>query len=216
MRLRIAPIVEGHGEQYAIRTLLTRVWTELLGGEFLDVLRPIRGKRHQLVRPEDLERAIGLAALNLAERPSEDRALILLLLDADDDLPCSLAPSLLEAASACRADLDVACVIANVEYETWFVGAAASLTKYLETRGGREDIQPERLRLGKGWVRERFIGPARYSETLDQPRLTAEMDLRMCRAACPSFDKLCRVLEARMAPTASPPSPAPRSAGRPS
>jgi hypothetical protein len=197
MRLRVAPIVEGHGEDYAVRTLLTRVWVELLGGEFIDVLRPIRGKRHQLVRPKDLERAIGLAALELAEKASEDPSVILLLLDADDDAPCLLAPRLLATAQACRPDLDVTCVLANVEYETWFVGAAASLTRFLEQPEGPGN-HPEQLRRGKGWVEEHFIGSTRYSETLDQPRLTAEMDLGMCRAACPSFDKLCRELEARM------------------
>ena len=30
-RLRVAPIVEGHGESYCIRILLERVWGELLG-----------------------------------------------------------------------------------------------------------------------------------------------------------------------------------------
>jgi hypothetical protein len=197
MRLRVAPIVEGHGEEYAVRTLLTRVWHELLGGDFIDVIRPIRGKRHQLVRPKDLERAIGLAALKLAEVQSEDASVILVLLDADDDAPCTLAPKLLAAARAYRPDLDVACVLANVEYETWFVGAAASLTTFLAAPEGATE-QPEHLRRGKGWVQAHFIGPTRYSETLDQPRLTAAMDLRMCRASCPSFDKLCRELEVRM------------------
>jgi hypothetical protein len=200
MRLRVAPIVEGHGDESSVRSLLVRTWTELLGGEFIDVLRPIRGKRHQLVRTRDLERAIGLAALNLAEKPTEDRSLILVLLDADEDLPCQLAPQLQAHARSVRADLDVACVLANVEYETWFVGAAASLTRFLAITPEQAPVNPEAGRHGKGWIERHFIGPTRYSETLDQPKLTAAMDLAMCRNACPSFDKLCRELEARLAP----------------
>ena len=44
-RIRIAPIVEGHGETEAIRPLLRRIWTELLGGEYADILKPIRRPR---------------------------------------------------------------------------------------------------------------------------------------------------------------------------
>jgi hypothetical protein len=37
-----------------------------------------------------------------------------------------------------------------------------------------------------------------YAETVDQPRLTAAMDLQMCRERSKSFDKLCRELEKRL------------------
>jgi len=40
--LRVGLIVEGQGEYKAVRTLLHRVWYELLGGDFLDVIRPFR------------------------------------------------------------------------------------------------------------------------------------------------------------------------------
>jgi hypothetical protein len=56
---------------------------------------------------------------------------------------------------------------------------------------------PEQQRCGKGWIEHRFKGP-KYSETVDQPRLTAAMDLHLCRQHSPSFDKLCRELEACM------------------
>lgn len=56
-RLNVAPIVEGHGEQQsAIRTLITRVWTEIAGGEYVHVLRPIRRPRAHLVNPTELLR----------------------------------------------------------------------------------------------------------------------------------------------------------------
>ena len=53
-RLRVVPIVEGHGEQQsAIRTLLVRLWTELLGGDYIDVLQPIRIPRSKLIQPAE-------------------------------------------------------------------------------------------------------------------------------------------------------------------
>jgi hypothetical protein len=61
---------------------------------------------------------------------------------------------------------------------------------------------PEIDDLRKSWVSTR-IRRAKYSETADQPRLTAVLDLSQCRANSPSFDKLCRELEARLHSPAS-------------
>lgn len=195
-QLRIAPIVEGHGEQAAVRVLLTRIWYELLGGEHLDVLRPIRLPRSKLVQERELERAVDLAMLKLrAAVPAGTHGMVLILLDADEDLPCLLGPKLVGYARRSRRDADVACVIANVEYETWFVAAAESLRQYLDV----DDVPdaPEELRFRKGWIQERFRGP-KYSETVDQPALTASLDLALCRSRSPSFDKLCREMAARL------------------
>lgn len=90
-------------------------------------------------------------------------------------------------------DQDAACVIANLEFETWFVAAAPSLASELRLAAHEPPDDPEGQRLRKKWIEDRFRG-ARYSETLDQPRLTAKMDLNLCRARSPSFDKLCREL----------------------
>lgn len=195
-RLRVVPIVEGHGEDQAIRTLLQRIWTDLLGGEYLEVLKPIRGKRYGLVREDELDRAISLALLKLG--PATSAGLVLVLLDADKDLPCVLGPELTAKARKSHGNADVACVVANVEYETWFVAAAESLAAYLEIPHGVSiPDDPERERSGKGWIK-RFFKGVKYSETVDQPRLTAKMDLALCRRRSASFDKLCRELEKRL------------------
>lgn len=196
-RLRVVPIVEGHGEYECVRKLLERVWCELLGQDYVEVLRPIREKRGRLVKPEQLAKAVALAAAKLGNSPSADPAMILLLVDADEDAPCLLGPRLLADARQARSDLEIACVVANVEYETWFVAAAESLAEYLALPGAAP-ADPERQRLGKGWVERHFQGDgARYSETQDQPAMTARMDLALCRQRSPSFDKLCREFEKR-------------------
>lgn len=199
-RLTVVPIVEGHGEVPSVRILLERIWYELLQGEFIEVLQPIRQPRGRLASNKEgaLEKALNLAAGKLRARSGlQHPKLILILLDRNTDLPCQLAPSLLQIAHACRADQDVACVIANVEYETWFVAAAASLSEYLDlSKDASLPETPEKFGSGKAWIEQRFKG--RYSETVDQPRLTARMDLHACRSRSLSFDKLCRDLEARM------------------
>lgn len=196
-RLRVVPIVEGHGEYECVRKLVERVWCELLGQEYVEVLRPIREKRGRLVKPEQLAKAVSLAAAKLGNSPSDDPALILLLVDADKNPPCLLGPQLLKDARAARADMEIACVVANVEYETWFVAAAESLEEYLALPDA-VPADPEGQRLGKGWIERHFQGAgARYSETQDQPAMTARMDLALCRQRSPSFDKFCREFEKR-------------------
>jgi uncharacterized protein DUF4276 len=197
-RLAIVPIVEGHGEQQsAIRTLLTRLWNTL-GGEHVDVLPPIRRPRGKLVVETELLKAIDLAELKLRQRQaSNEYRAVLILIDADEDLPCVLGPQLQQIASRERSHIDVFVVIANVEYETWFVAAAESLAAYFDLHATVIARDPEAARQAKATVKKLTHG--RYAETVDQPRLTAAMDLRTCRERSKSFDKLCRELEKRLA-----------------
>ena len=202
-RINLAPIVEGYGDNAAVRELLQRVWTELLGGEYAEILRPIRQSRGKLLREDgkDLVRAINLA-LNKLEQVGG--GVVFLLIDAEEDCQKlgALGPLLLARAKAERADADIACAIANVMYETWFVAAAESLNEYLDC--GQEIPQdPEAARCGKEWIRQHIRG-RKYSETIDQVRLTHKMDLNLCRQRSHSFDKLCRELEKRMTPPTSP------------
>ena len=200
--LHIAPIVEGHGEFYCIRLLLERICRELLDGAYIEVLKPIRRHRTQLVRREEIARAVSLASQKLADACAiDDRGLVLLLIDADEDPPCILGPELLKHAQAVDLRTDVACVLANVEYETWFVAAAESLAEYLDlSRDQMIPDNPEAERHAKGWIERRFKGGTKYVETQDQPSMTAAFDLSLCRRRSPSFDKLCRELAARIMP----------------
>lgn len=195
-RINVAPIVEGHGEQRsAIRTLITRVWTELLDGEYANVLRPIRIPRSKLATTEGLLKAVDLAALNLRELVSTEPSVILVLFDADEDAPCVLAPKLMEVVLTARPHLDVAIVLANPEYETWFAAAAESMPTFFDLAVVPPAADPEASGQRKGAVRRWMHG--QYSETVDQVRLTKAMDLRLCRSRAPSFDKFCRELEKR-------------------
>ena len=191
----IQPIVEGHGEDGSIRTLLDRIWRELLGRtDYLEVRKALRDPKGKLIKYQGLKNAVELADKKLRYNAPSGRPLILILFDADDDLACQLGPQVY-ATAAKNTNLLVASVLAVKEYETWFVGAATSLTDYLDLSEDEPSCaSPERARAGEAWIMKRFRGQRRYSKTTDQPRMTARMDLNLARKHCPSFDKLCREL----------------------
>jgi hypothetical protein len=192
------PVVEGHGEAGSVRILLQRVW-EFLEGEYVGVLQPVRQPRGRLVQEEGPKKANCLALKALRDGPGPpDPPLVLILIDADEDCPVELGPRLLALAKEAAGGTDVSCVVVKVEYETWFAASAESLASFLELPPGfAASESPESSRHGRAWVEQRFQG-GKYSETRDQPAITAAMDLGLCRGRSPSFDKLCRELEKRL------------------
>ena len=104
-------------------------------------------------------------------------------MDADEDCPKELGPKLLGFAREVDSRADVACVLANVEYETWFAAAAESLSEYLDL-----DVRFAPVGVARGGAaregvgRAALPGAAKYSETRDQPAMTRAMDLALCRA----------------------------------
>jgi hypothetical protein len=178
-------IVEGHGEEPSAPILLRRVLQELGSGHHPNVLPPFRVPRGKLVKQEELQRAIEFMARKVG---TDGR--ILVLLDADDALPCVLGPQLLTWAKQHRPDREISVVVAKHEYEAWFLAAAASLRGQ---RGLPLDLEPpslpESIRNAKGWLNQRMAEG--YSETLHQPALTSVFDLSAARRA-DSFDKFFR------------------------
>jgi len=195
--LKVAAIVEGDGEVPSAPILLRRIAEEFIPGLIVHALKPIRQPRQKLLANKDdcLAKSLALATAKLRQVCIPDaHDLILLLIDADDDCAATIGPSTLDLARDLRRDMDIACVFAVLEYETWFVAAAESLDMYLKFDEVSKD--PEAARCRKAWIKKHFA-EAKYSESVDQPRLTARMNLALCRERAPSFDKLCRELEAR-------------------
>ena len=197
MPLHVGLIVEGQGEYEAIRTLLHRVWYELLGGDFINVLRPFRKPQGTLLKEDGLKKVVDAVKIKLGpETPGGPRKLVLILIDAEKECPKDLAPRLAGWARQARPDADIACVLPNPMFETWFAAAAVSLAGVNGLPASlTEPHEPEGNRLGKPWLKKHL--PRKYSETVDQPRFAAAMDLARCRERSPSFDKLCRELERR-------------------
>ncbi len=195
--LRVAPIVEGDGEVVAVGELLRRLGFEMFDGKYIDVMRPYMLHRAEFSpkRTEKLREAMNTCAEKLLQKShDQSRMLILLMCDRDPEPEptCVLGPNLTEHALKLRNDVPLSVVFADVEYESWFVAAAMSLQRYLTLT--KSEQESPKYSGSKSWVK-RHMATNKYSETTDQPKLTAEMDLALCRQNSPSFDKLCRELE---------------------
>ena len=191
----VVSIVEGDGEVAAFPVLLGRIGEWLSPEVPAAVLQPIRVRRDRFLnREEEFRRHLLLAAAKAGED-----GWILVLLDADDDCPAELGPQVLERARGVVPHRSVSVVLANREYEAWFLAAAESLHGQ---RGfafeNLPNFEPEGPRDAKGWLGERMAG-GKYRETTDQPAFSAMMDLKQAFDLSRSFRKLCSEWSAQMA-----------------
>ncbi|SRR6266851_6942702 len=186
----LAGIVEGHGDARSIPILMRRIAAIVEPGLAVRVTTVIRTPKSKLLKAGELERVVELAARKLG-RPGA----ILVLLDADNDCPAELGPALLDRAQVQRGDLPIAAVLAKHEFENWFVAAAESLQGL---RGVPQDLtspeDPESIEAAKAWLSVRMPRHRPYSETIDQPALTAQFNLAMARRSG-SFEKVHREIE---------------------
>ena len=187
MKVKVACIVEGDGEVEAVPVLIRTIAANLYPELAVDMPRPIRVHRYQVVKEGELEREVELAAEKI-----NGQGAIFIILDSDDDCPAELGPALLNRALQARSDLLIAVVLAKCEFEAWFLAAAESLRG---KRGLKNDIRspsdPEVIRDAKGWLSQQMENSRAYRETRDQPALTALFDIDKARQI-DSFDKCYR------------------------
>lgn len=180
----IQPIVEGQGDEAALPLLLRRLRDEAQAWE-LNVGRPHRRRRTQLVKKDSLQTAVRVALLR------EDCVGVLVLFDADGDCPKELAPTLEQWAREAAGGRPCAVVMANREYEAWFLASIESLrgrTSILT--GATPHPDPESPRDAKGELESRMPPNMSYTATVDQPAFTAQFDLESAYRRCRSFRKL--------------------------
>jgi hypothetical protein len=180
----IASIVEGHGDKYALPRLLHRLAADL-GSGVLRTPEPWRLNRGGLVASGGIERAVVSVASRIGVAGG-----VLAVLDADDDCPAKLAPSLLARARSARPDVKVSVVLAMREFEAWFLAAAPSLAGRHGLAGNLEaPVDPEGIRDAKGWLTRHRQDGHPYKPTIDQANLASTFDMKQARGKSPSFNK---------------------------
>jgi hypothetical protein len=188
----IACIVEGHGEVQALPLLLRRVAAEVDPGVYLVVPSPYRVNRSALLRPGMLEEVARIQADRVRVTGAGG---VFVLIDADDDCPADLGPGLLARIMTARPNSRAAVVLANREFEAWFLAAASSLAGHRELPEVLESPQdPEAIRGAKEWLGAKRAGRP-YKETSDQAAFAAVFDMKEAREKSPSFDKFWREAE---------------------
>ncbi|MEV8631084.1 DUF4276 family protein [Streptosporangium sp. NPDC051023] len=189
----IAAIVEGEGEVAALPVLLRRIANELSVWD-VRIPTPRRVPRSKLVSPGGVENAVLQASYHV-----DGQGGILLLIDADDDCPAAMGPELLRRARRERGDKEISTVLANREFEAWFLAAAPSLAG---RRGLADPLEPpadpEGPRDAKGWLSARKADGTSYRPTADQAALAGAFDMVQARKNAPSFDKFWRDVERLM------------------
>lgn len=204
---RILAIVEGHGEQRAVPLLLRR-WFQ-------------HRRFRNFVTPDLAIRASGAGALKCAHAARDELGIehyveiavsqapdgILVVLDADDECQLrardrsrpGLGPELLERARRVALGTPVEVVVANQEYEAWFLAALDSLRRANpELRRNPWERPPdgaEALRDCKKPLT--YMLGRKYEPSIDQAAFTQSLPFtRTIARRSRSYDKLLRALEA--------------------
>jgi hypothetical protein len=187
--VRIAAIVEGHGESEAVPILIRRIAQMIDPGFVPKVLSPLRVPASRLLKEGEIERSVDLAARKL-----QGRGGILIIVDCDweNGCPAEDGPVFLKRAIATRNDLPIAVILAKREFEAWFLAAAESLRNKFGLPGDLESpAYPESIRGAKEWLTDKMPSSRAYAEATDQPAFTAIFDINSARRA-DSFDKCYR------------------------
>lgn len=186
--MKMYPIVEGHGEVEAVPVLLRRLLA-MADCQKLGVGRPIRRTQSQLRSKEGIQAGVRLALLQ------PGCSAIVILFDGEDDCPVSLAAQVREWAREVSIDKPCDVVVAYREYETWFLAAIESLRCQYGIRDDAAPLaNPESRRDAKGALEEYMPSDRAYSETGDQPAMSAIFDLRLAHQRNRSFRKLVKAV----------------------
>jgi hypothetical protein len=184
----IVPIVEGYGEWDAVPILLRR-WLRFRRHHNIEVHEdgPVRASgRGAITVAHDEKNELGVEyyiGKALLREPQPD--VILILIDADEECPRNLAPSLLARARALvPPDYPIGVVIAKREYEAWFLAAFPStrFRQALTELGKSLNFRLTGQSLPRGMDVEeiadckkevaKLLGLKKYKETIHQSALT--------------------------------------------
>jgi hypothetical protein len=194
---QIASIVEGHGEVHALPELIRRIAWERFGA-YVQVPRPHRVPRANMIKGPDLDRAVRLQGGRVRGAGG-----VIILTDSDD----ANAPELqrhLQAIADSADEGQVIAVLAVREYEAWFLAGIQSLRRHQSVRDDAEfDGDPERPRDCKKALEQQMNES--YDPIRHQVAFNAIMDINAAAARSPSMQCLVDAIGAIV--LASPPEP---------
>ena len=186
--MKIYPIVEGHGEGEAAPILLRRLLAEAQC-HAVQVGRPIRRTQSQLRSKEGIQVGVRLALLQ------PECAAVVILFDGEDDCPKELGEKVRNWAREAAAGKPCDVVVAYREYETWFLAALESLRgQYGIATDAVAPANPESRRDAKDSLEQFMPADRAYSETGDQPAMSAVFDLGLAHRRNRSFRKLVKAV----------------------
>lgn len=183
----IRSIVEGDGEVEAFPILLRRLQdvAEVWNVEFAKPVKVSKGKI--LAKDDEHIRRI------LHRTRNEGCDGIFVLLDSDGDCPVEIAMRLRQIVTTEISDVPTQIVIANQEYEAWFLAGIESLRGMRGVRSNAEPPQtPESFKGAKGQLEKRMELDSSYSETADQPAFSRQFSLDEAYHRSRSFRKLVK------------------------
>jgi hypothetical protein len=186
--MKVYPIVEGHGEVAAAPVLLRRLLAAAHCSN-VGVGRPIRRTQSQLHSREGIQAGVRLALLQ------PECAAVVILFDGEDDCPKDRGAEVRAWAREVAAGRPCDVVVAYREYETWFLAAVESLRGQYGIRpDASAPANPESRRDAKGALEEFMPADRAYSETGDQPAMSAVFDLGLAHRRNRSFRKLVKAV----------------------
>ena len=190
-----ASIVEGQGEEGALRPLIYNIVASTNGLVYPNVMPPYRAHWGSVVnKTGELERYAEIVL-----REGGHSARLLVLLDADGYCPAELGPNLLRRLSTRFPHNRVSVCIADWEYESWFIASAESIANHVGTAVAVEVPQNiGEIRAAKGWLEQHILG-GRYKETEHQAAFSTVINVPIARQRSQSFNRFCREVERLLA-----------------
>lgn len=193
--MNVVSIVEGDGEVRALPALLRRFPQWRATAVFPNVVAPIRVRRDRFLNnDEEFRRQAMLAGMKC-----QRSGWVLILLDADDDCPVTLAEAIYRRFHALLPHIRVSVVIAKHEYEAWFIAAAPSLAGKNGFCVPRTLPAAESVRGAKEWISKCLPRGQKYHEVNDQEAFSAVLDLQLAYDNSRSFRRLASEWDKQMA-----------------
>ena len=193
----IVPVVEGDGDASAFPELLARILWEKYNRYDVSVALG-KTKVVKANSRQKLENKLDNFLKHAQNKPGCEA--ILILVDADNDCPVTLAQRLTQRCDEIGTSCPVQILCAYRAYESWFLAS-------LNTIKGRHGI-PDTAALSrdaedvpnpKRWLSDQMPRGQAYKETTHQASLSRVIDLDLAHRNSRSFRRLCHALEQLLA-----------------